>query len=296
MNNRNFNSISPSAKSLLLLKGHTNIPFARQTAELLLFPDKYVPDFDSRYMRFWARVVHFENRYWSIDQLLADLSIKNILELSSGFSFRSLETIQKRRIYYIDTDLPDVINLKKDFMNALRSEQNEPKGVLELSSLNCLDKQQFKEIASHFPNGKIVIVNEGLLIYLDLHEKENLCSVIHDILKQRGGYWITADIYIKSRKQKFNLKIDTKTNDFFTQHHIEDNKFNSFEEAESFFKRMGFIIDKESEVKSSELSSMKYFLKSLTLKQIFKLRRAGKIQKTWRLRVADIDIVNESLE
>jgi len=296
MNNRNFNSISPSAKSLLLLKGHTNIPFARQTAELLLFPDKYVPDFDSRDMRFWARVVHFENRYWSIDQLLADLSIKNILELSSGFSFRSLETIQKRRIYYIDTDLPDVINLKKDFMNALRSEQNEPKGVLELSSLNCLDKQQFKEIASHFPNGKIVIVNEGLLIYLDLHEKENLCSVIHDILKQRGGYWITADIYIKSRKQKFNLKIDTKTNDFFTQHHIEDNKFNSFEEAESFFKRMGFIIDKESEVKSSELSSMKYFLKSLTLKQIFKLRRAGKIQKTWRLRVADIDIVNESPE
>jgi O-methyltransferase involved in polyketide biosynthesis len=292
MTNRNFNSISPSAKSLLLLKGHTNIPYARQTAELLLSPHKYTPDFSNRDMAFWARVVHFENRYWSIDQLLADLSIKNILELSSGFSFRSLETIQKRGIYYIDTDLPDVINLKKDFMNALRSHQSETKGELELTSLNCLDKQQFTEIAGHFPVGEIAIVNEGLLMYLDLHEKENLCSVIHEILKQRGGYWITADIYIKNRKEKFDLKIDNKTNDFFTQHHIEDNKFNSFEEAESFFNSMGFIIDKESEVKSSELSSMKYFLKSLTLKQLFKLRKAGKIQKTWRLRAADVNAMD----
>jgi hypothetical protein len=31
--NRNFNTISPSAKSLLLMKGLTNIPFARQAAE-----------------------------------------------------------------------------------------------------------------------------------------------------------------------------------------------------------------------------------------------------------------------
>lgn len=290
--NRNFNSISPSAKSLLLLKGHTNIPYARQTAELLLSPHKYIPDFSNRDMAFWARVVHFENRYWSIDQLLADLSIKNILELSSGFSFRSLETIQKRGVYYIDTDLPDVINLKKDFMNALRSHKSETKGELELTSLNCLDKQQFTEIAGHFPVGEIAIVNEGLLMYLDLHEKENLCSFIHEILKQRGGYWITADIYIKNRKEKFDLKIDSNTNDFFTQHHIEDNKFNSFEEAESFFNSMGFIIDKESEVKSSDLSSMKYFLKSLTLKQLFKLRKAGKIQKTWRLRTADVNAMD----
>ena len=34
LNNRNYNTISPSAKSILLMKGHTNIPFARQTAEL----------------------------------------------------------------------------------------------------------------------------------------------------------------------------------------------------------------------------------------------------------------------
>jgi O-methyltransferase involved in polyketide biosynthesis len=287
LNTRNFNSISPSAKSLLLLKGHTNIPFARQTAELLLYPGKYNPDFSNRDMTFWARIIHFENRYWSIDNLLEDLPIKNILELSSGFSFRCLEKTKDSGFHYIDTDLPDVINLKRDFVAALRNGINKSGGELELVPLNCLDEQQFHETISHFTEGEIVIVNEGLLMYLDLNEKEKLCKIVHKILMERGGYWITADIYLKNKHEKLNLKFDDKTKDFFQQHNLEENKFNSFEEAESFFRRMGFIIDKEANIKRSDLSSMKYFLKSVTIRQLFKLHKAGKIQATWRLRIAD---------
>jgi hypothetical protein len=47
INNRDFSSISPSARWLLLAKGYTNIPFARETAELLEYPNKYIPDFKS---------------------------------------------------------------------------------------------------------------------------------------------------------------------------------------------------------------------------------------------------------
>jgi O-methyltransferase involved in polyketide biosynthesis len=285
----NFNSISPSAKSLLLLKGHTNIPFARQTAELLISPDKYIPDFSKRDMTFWARVVHFENRYWSIDNLLEDLPIKNILELSSGFSFRGLEKTKESGFHYIDTDLPEVINLKRDFVAALRNGSNNSRGELELVPLNCLDENQFRETISHFPKGEIAIVNEGLLMYLNSNEKENLCNIIHKILRERGGYWITADIYLKNKQDKLNLKIDEKTKDFFLQHNLEENKFNSFEEAESFFRRMGFNVDKEANIKRSELSSIKYFLKSVSIRQLFKMHKAGKIQATWRLRIADTE-------
>jgi O-methyltransferase involved in polyketide biosynthesis len=284
LRSRDFSSISPSARSLLLLKGLTDIPFARQTAELLLFPEKYNPDFNKKDMTFWARVLHFENRYRSIDQLLEDLSINNILELSSGFSFRGLEATQKGACHYIDTDLPEVINLKNDFIEALRNEDFKTEGKLELVPLNCLNEQQFREITDKFPDGEIVIVNEGLLMYLDPMEKENLCSIIHKILKDRGGYWITADIYLKNKHDKLNLKIDDRTKDFFLQHNIEDNKFSSFKEAESFFRRMGFIIDKEANIKHKELSSIRHFLKNVTIKQLFKIRKAGKIQATWRLR------------
>src|SRR4051812_26501287 len=101
---RNYNTISPSAKSLLLMKGLTNIPYARRAAELMVDPEKYVPDFSQHESAYWARVVHFEYRYWSIDLLLNELPIKNVLELSSGFSFRGLAAVKQHDLHYIDTD------------------------------------------------------------------------------------------------------------------------------------------------------------------------------------------------
>lgn len=284
---RNFNTISPSAKSLLLMKGHTNIHFARQTAELISYPEPYIPDFKRRDITFWARTLHFESRYWSINQLLDEVSIKNILELSSGYSFRGLEKAKEKGIHYIDTDLPGIIENKKEFISALNDENNVTLGKLELLPLNALDEAQFKSIVNYFPKGEIAIINEGLLMYLDIHEKEKLCSIIHKVLKEYGGYWITADIYLKNKHDKLDLKFDNNTKEFFEQHRIEENKFNSFSEAEAFFKRMGFTIDREAKIKPSALSSLKYLLKSATLKQIFKMRNAGKIQATWRLRLSD---------
>jgi hypothetical protein len=58
---------------------------------------------------------------------------------------------------------------------------------------------------------------------------------------------------------------------------------------------MGFIIDKEANIKRSELSSIKYFFKSISIKQLSKIRKADKIQAKWRLRVADTPTVNGPL-
>src|ERR1700761_2791794 len=173
-NQRDYSTISPSAQSLLYLKGLTNIPFARQAAELMMRPEKYVPDFSKRDFLFWGRVVHFESRYWSIDQLLADLPIKNILELSSGFSFRGLKAIEQDGAHYIDTDLPGVIESKAAFVNDLQPHPNS-KSKLEILPVNALDEEAFMAIVDRFPaNEPIVIVNEGLLMYLSMPEKEKL--------------------------------------------------------------------------------------------------------------------------
>ena len=282
---RDFSTISPSAKLLLLMKGYTNIPYARQTAELLKYPEKYTPDFDKKDFMFWARTLHFEDRYWSIDDLLRDLNLKNILELSSGFSFRGLETSKQEGIYYIDTDLPSVTDKKKKFVTALKDEKNNFSGTLELLTLNALDANQFQEVVNHFPTGEITIVNEGLLIYLDTDEKEKLCGIIHDILKERGGYWITTDIYIKNQFEKTDLKIDKDTSDFLEQHKIEENKFNNFDEAVEFFNRMGFDIDKEAKVDYAKLSSLKYILNGNIEENFAAYQNFPKMQKTWRLKI-----------
>jgi len=188
-NSKNFSTISPSAKWLLLLKGYTNIPFARKTAEMIISPEPYVPDFKKRDLRFWARTLHFELRYWSINQLLNGLKLKNVLELSSGYSFRGLEKSTFENLHYIDTDLPEVISTKAKMVDSLKTDL-QLKWKYESMALNVLDRKQFKEVTDHFSEGEIVIVNEGLLMYLNREEKENLCKTIHDILKKRNGYWI----------------------------------------------------------------------------------------------------------
>jgi O-methyltransferase involved in polyketide biosynthesis len=282
---RNYATISPSAKSLLFMKGHTTIPFARQTAEIVSYPQKFEPDFSNRDLTFWARTFHFERRYESVNQLLAEINPVNILELSSGYSFRGLDKTLKSTCFYIDTDLPELIETKKEIAETLKI-NNHGIGKLHIVPLNALDEQQFSEVLSLFPEGEIVIVNEGLLMYLSDAEKEKLCRFIHSVLKERGGYWIIADIYLKTRQESLKLKFDKETTAFFKQHKIEENKFESFEAAKSFFENMGFEVVKVSDVKKSGLSSMKNLRRSLKFSDILRYRKVGKIQETWLLRVA----------
>lgn len=281
---RDFSSVSPSARWLLLLKGCTDIPFAREVAELLEYPEKYIPDFKKRDYTFWASTTGLERRYRSIDQLLNELTIKNILELSSGYSFRSLDYSRHEGVHFIDTDLQEVISVKKQFITNLIKDESGYKGKLELLPLNALDRKNFNEIIGHFPPGEVAIVNEGLLAYLDKDEKETLCSIIHDILMERGGYWITADIGLKNKDARLGLKFNDEIREFNKQQDTEGKSFESIEEAEMFFRKMGFVIDKEASVKYSEMSSFKYLMRSITLRQLFKIRKGGKIFATWRLK------------
>jgi O-methyltransferase involved in polyketide biosynthesis len=279
-----FEKISPSAKSLLLAKGLTKIPYAKQAAGLLVSPRIYETSPSDKDFSFWIKILHFEERYWSIDQLLNNLKIKKVLELSSGFSFRSLEYVKQEGVHYIDTDLPEIITLKSDFINKLQDIKVHPKSRLEVLPLNALDEKAFNQIVNHFPPGEIAIVNEGLFMYLDLFEKKKLCKIIYNILKQRGGCWITGDIYIKKQTNNQNIEIEIDKQ-FFEEHKIEDKKFTSFEEAKSFFNNNGFVIDKESTTDQSKLNSIKYLSKYIQEIKDLKRRHLNKTRLTWQLKI-----------
>jgi O-methyltransferase involved in polyketide biosynthesis len=282
---KDYSTISPSAKDLLLLKGLTNLPFAKQAAELVTDRESFELYNGERDLYFWARAVHFEERYVSVDQLLDELPIKNILELSSGFSFRGLNKVKQDGIHYIDTDLSEVIELKKGFINPLQTQAVNPLSKLETLALNALDEAQFEEIVNRFPAGEIAIVNEGLLMYLNDEEKARLCKIIHKVLSERGGYWITADIYIKANQEIAIKRPDNKLQQFLEQHRVEENKFDSFEAAESFFKNAGFTIDKEAETDFTKVSTIKNLLNSVPGNQFPQGEKLSKMRATWRLKV-----------
>lgn len=279
---KDYSTISPSAKSLLLLKGVTDIPFARKAAELLVAPREYNPGIEGRDVVFWGRVVHFESRYQSIDQLLEDIPVKNILELSSGFSFRGLAKVKDAAVHYIDTDLPGIIDSKKEFVRELQRGV-EIKGTLEILPLNALDETAFREVVNRFPPGPIVIVNEGLLMYLGVEEKKKLFSIIHSVLKERGGYWITADIYVKMQNGPTLPRVNDELDKFLEKHNIEENKFDSIEDAKEFFKENGFAIDNVAITDYKKISSLPHLRSAVTPEQLEKMRGSSKMNETWRV-------------
>ena len=270
---------------LLLLKGFTKIPFVRQAAELMLSPKTYIANLGDMDFAFKARLMHFESRYRSIDQLLEGLSVKNVLELSSGFSFRGLDLIQQKEVHYIDTDLPEVIDIKKNFIDAL-SEPLNPVGSLQTLPLNALDEQQFHNTIKLFEPGEVAILTEGLLMYLNPEEKRKLCGIIHNILKERGGYWIVADIYVRKEIDLRNVMVTEALQGFYEVHNIEENKFESFEAAEKLFNDSGLVLDKAAGGDYSNLSSLQGVLSTASEGQKDIINNAGKIRATWRLKVA----------
>jgi O-methyltransferase involved in polyketide biosynthesis len=282
---KDYSSISPSAKSLLLLKGYTNIPYARETAALMQGGEVFDLDFEAKDFWFWIRVVHFELRYWSIDQLLRQTDNKNILEVSSGYSFRGLALCaQEAGLQYIDTDLPEVVATKRDLMARLQL-GNDLKSPFELLPLNALDEPAFASVVQRFGAGPLSIVNEGLLMYLGLEEKARLCRTIHAVLKQRGGCWITADVYVK---RPADLRADIPQRDgerrFFEQHHIEENKFDSYEAARAFFAEQGFEVVAEAVPDYQGLSVLPKLLEVLPEEARNRQEPPPKIQATWMLR------------
>jgi O-methyltransferase involved in polyketide biosynthesis len=281
---KDFTSISPSAKSLLMMKGYTNIPYAREMAALMQGPEIFELNFDDKDFWFWIRVMHFESRYWSIDQLLKQSGNKNILELSSGYSLRGLDLcIKDESIHYIDTDLPELIAVKQSMIAELQLAKD-VKGTFELLPLNAMDISAFKHVVSRFDNQPLTIVNEGLLMYLNLEEKKQLCNIVHTILKQSGGCWITADVYVKrSAEMTASLPQSKGESAFFRQHNIEENKFENYEAAQDFFKDQGFQLVKEAVTNYQDLSVMPHLLQVLPEEFRNSKNPPPKIQATWML-------------
>jgi hypothetical protein len=136
------------------------------------------------------------------------------------------------------------------------------------------------------PKSFIALVNEGLLVYLDDEQKRKLCTLIHKILREREGYWITADIYIK-KDESSPLAIDIfdeRGKEFLTNHDVEENKFESFESAETFFKTCGFYLHEKIEVPPLQVSSRK-LLRKIPMPKLEELKGTKKTRETWILRI-----------
>jgi O-methyltransferase involved in polyketide biosynthesis len=186
------------------------------------------------------RQEHFENRYRSLDALLADTGLVRVLELAAGLSFRGLELARRdQRIQYLDTDLPAIATMKIGLIAELHPAPLV--GRLEVSSLDALDSVAFRTAVARLAPGPLAILNEGLLIYLDDAEKGQLAANVREALGRYGGVWITADVYVRGPTET-RPPLSPRAQAFLEQHRVEEKKFPSWDAAERFFTAEGFVV------------------------------------------------------
>jgi O-methyltransferase involved in polyketide biosynthesis len=239
---RDFSRISPSAKALLLVKARTTLPFARQAAELL-WGAQAIDDAERESAGnpdAEVRRKHFEYRARSLDEALGHVGATRVLEIAAGLSFRGLAMASSRPdVAYIDTDLPEIAAIKADLVPRLHPAPLA--GTLRVEPLDALDEGAFRATVGELPSGPVAIVHEGLLMYLDDAEKARLAASVRAALLERGGAWLTADIYVKSAATVFR---EERTKKFLEEHRVEDKKFADWAAAQAFFTGHGFSIAK----------------------------------------------------
>jgi O-methyltransferase involved in polyketide biosynthesis len=238
---RDFSSISPSARALLITKSETSIPYAAEAARLAFGAEAVEAELAEmrREPVSGFRRQHFEARYRSIDTLLAESGLTRVMELAAGLSFRGLAMAERPGVVYLDTDLPDIAALKADLVARLHPAPLA--GRLEVAPLEALHADAFRAAAARLAPGPLAVVNEGLLIYLDAAEKSRLAANVRAALRELGGVWITADVYVPN-PPGIRPPLAPRAQEFLQRHRVEQNKFAGWEAAERFFTGEGFTI------------------------------------------------------
>jgi O-methyltransferase involved in polyketide biosynthesis len=241
---RDYSTISPSALSLLLMKSGTTIAFAKEAAALLWgaqLPSELAEALGSENARRRSR--HFESRYLSLDRLIAEAACTRVLELGAGLSFRGLALTRVSPTFYADTDLPEIAELKARLIAQLHPTLLT--GTLHVSALNALEAEAFRALLEEIPKGPLSIVNEGLLVYLGPTEKAQLAGNVRTALQARGGFWLTADVYVQNPGGSAPTVSYGRSRAFIDQHRVEQNKFASWDAAQRFFTQNGFKVLKK---------------------------------------------------
>ena len=214
-----------------MVKARTSLPFAREAAELVFGRDAvaaHAPD---------ERDPHFEARARSLDTALDELGLPCVLELASGLSMRGLDRAVRTNVSYLETDLPELAELKAELVARLSPPAL--RGTLRVAPLDALDPDAFRAAVASLPPGPLAIIHEGLLMYLDDAEKARLAANIREALRERGGAWVTADIYLR---RTVVPPRPAAVQEFLAQHRVEDNKFADWAAAEAYVTASGFQI------------------------------------------------------
>ena len=136
-----------------------------------------------------ANKIYQEIRYTSLNDFIESEHYTNVMDLGCGVSPRCLY-MAKKGINYVGTDLKEVVNVLNIYAPNFLNE--DLRKYVNFVVADAASHSEMMEAAKGF-NGKICIVEEGLLMYLSHDRQKAMLESIRDILKKNGGCFVTSD-------------------------------------------------------------------------------------------------------
>jgi len=158
-------------------------PFGSQTAKKPVPPEML----EQVKRLFPAYMILLETRFQAMNRLIESRKDRQIADLPCGYTARGIRLSRQGRIYY-GLDLPAVIDTIGPAAAAIIGENSN----IRYCAVDATNYDSLKKAFSD-DTRNLMFTTEGLLMYFNQSELEELFSNIHRLLQQYGGNWVLTD-------------------------------------------------------------------------------------------------------
>jgi len=158
-------------------------PFGSQTSK-----KPVPPELKEQVKRlFPAYMILLETRFQSVNRLAESRQTRQIADLPCGYTARGIRLSRQGRVYY-GLDLPAVIDTIRPAVAGIIGENSNIRYC-------AVDATNYDSLKKAFPDTAhdLMFTTEGLLMYFNQSELEEVFHNIGRILRQYGGSWVITD-------------------------------------------------------------------------------------------------------
>ena len=227
-----------------------------------------------------------ELNYASTVEYVRRHGYQNIMDIGGGYSPRAIVFARDGR-KYIGAELAAVAISATEVVTPLAGKNYEQN--ISYDEVLVEDREAMLGTADEF-NGKICIIENGLMIYLTEDRAAEMFKLVKEILKKHGGCFISTDYVTKNYfkdiaaalygEDQADLLYD-ETKIMYEQlfdNPIFDDTFKTQDEALQFFKSHGLKVE---QVPLLTDTSKLYCTKSLTPQQVEKINQIAAKNYLW---------------
>lgn len=246
--------ISFTADGVAYRRTFTDIPYCREIFTIMEeICGPLSPREKQRADEHKAIIPFFEARYLLTDREIKKSGVTQVMELASGLSPRGLIMTENPAITYVELDLPEKMEFKREVIRKLHRNRPAESSNLILEDGNAVDVRDFAFAEMKLRVGPVAVVCEGLLRYLNWEDKEELANNVKGALGIHGGVWITSDIELLSEVESSpekKARYDKITREWGLD--VRPNLFRDIKHAISFFEGFGFKVAQHSTAEVSD--------------------------------------------